>query len=122
MKSVLAVLFVLVAVSVSAQTPVHTLSWDYPVVSAEVATYTSQVVTWDGVVLPGTPSCVASGAAQTTCSLTLPTITTGTHTVKVSATRGGITRETTMTGIDPSHAPASAGTPRITVTVTVTVP
>lgn len=122
MKQILCAVFVLVAVSAQAQTPTYTLAWDYPVVSSDVATYSSQVVTLDSTVLPGTPTCVSSGAASTTCSLVLPTLTTGTHTVKVAATRGGITRETVFAGIDPSRAPASAGTPRIMISVTVTVP
>lgn len=126
MKTALFVVVALLALTTNTQAqtpPVHTLSWDYPVVSTEVETYTHSV-TLDNVAVPGTPACVVKPgvASQTTCSLTLPTLTTGVHTVDVSATRGGITRTTRLSGVNISNAPASPGTPRVTIQVTIVVP
>lgn len=99
------------------------LAWDYDAPTTEVATYT-QTATIDGTPIPGTPTCAAKvgAATQTTCQLPIPTPAAGSHTVSVTAARNGITAETRLAGLNLANGPRNAVAPRVTVTVTVTVP
>lgn len=122
-RLMLALVALLVLPSPAPAQTTNTLAWDYTVATTEVATY-AQTVAVDGTVVSGTPTCAAKVGAptQTTCQLAIPALSTGTHTLSVTAARGGVTAETRITGINPATAPQNPGNPRITVTVTVTIP
>jgi hypothetical protein len=98
-------------------------AWDFDKPQTEVATYT-QVALVDGAVLTGAITCGPKSGAptQTSCSIPVPTLAAGKHTLEVNATKNGMTATTRLTNADPANGPASATSPRIIVTVTVTVP
>ena len=110
------------ATAAAQQTPVPTLVWDYDVPTTEVATYT-QAVTVDGFPVTTTPTCTvrANVPAETTCSVALPALAAGAHNVSISATKNGITATTSINGLDPSTGAHNPRTPRIVISVTVTV-
>lgn len=130
MKRCIAILVVIASVlaashAAGAQTTATTIAWDYDVPTTEVATYV-QSVTLDNVVLPGPPVCVAKIGAptQTTCTIPTPApLAPGsTHTISVTGAKNGITAQTTITGLSTATMPHNASAPRVTVTITVTVP
>ena len=112
----------LAAAPVAAQTT-NTLAWDYDAPPAEVATYTQTVVV-DGTTVAGLPSCIArqGNPQHTTCQIAIPALAPGAHTISVTAARAGQTAEPRLTGLDPLDGPRSPQGPRVTVTVTITVP
>lgn len=112
----------LCATTVSAQTT-SVLVWDYDAPQADVATYT-QAVAIDGAAQTGAPACTAhaSNPQQTTCRLTITALAAGPHTISVTASRGGMTAETRVTGVNPANIPRNALNPRVNVTVVVTIP
>lgn len=99
------------------------LAWDYDVPPSDVATYT-QLVAIDGALVPGTPTCGprAGTTTQTTCQVPIPPLASGAHVVSVTAQRNGMTAETRLSGVNPTTGPHNPSSPRVTVTVTVTVP
>lgn len=115
-------LLLLASAPLYAQTT-NVLLWDYDTTPAEVATY-AQAVTIDGTAASGTPTCAVSGTnpQRTTCQLTIPALATGSHVINIAATRGGMTAETRITGVNPANGPRNALSPRVQVTVVVTVP
>jgi len=113
-------LIVAACTALAAQTTM-TLAYDFVnATPAVVATYT-QVVTVDGVQTPA-PTCLAKGTTDTTCTVTIPALSSGTHTVTVSETLNAMTAALTVTGIDPSKAPKSAINTRLVQTTTITIP
>jgi len=102
-----------------AQAQSATFSYDYVTKTpAVVATYT-QAITWDGVAVAGTPTCVALGTTGTTCSITIPTVTAGNHTAVVNVSLDGNTVVASKTGFNPANLPGTPGSFRIVITVTI---
>jgi len=101
----------------------NTFAWEYTVAPGEVATYT-QIAAVDGTPVTGVPTCgpKAGNAAHTACSVPIPALSSGSHTLSVAAARGGMVAETRVTGVDPNNAPVNATAPRVVITVTVTIP
>lgn len=122
---VCALLMLLIAAPLHAQAATTmTLIYDYgQALPAEVATYT-QTLTIDGVAVAGLPNCAAkSGSAtDTTCSIPIPPLATGSHVISILAAKGGSSSELRVTGLNPSNAPKSATGVRVVVTTTITVP
>jgi hypothetical protein len=100
-----------------------TMTLQYDILGATpavVSTYT-QNITVDGVAAPA-PACVAKGTTDTTCNVTIPALSSGTHTVTVSETLNAMTAALTVTGVDPNKAPKSATNTRIVQTTTIVIP
>jgi hypothetical protein len=98
----------------------QTLAYDYADTAANVAAYV-QTVKVDGATVPTAPVCALNGTV-TTCTVTIPTLAAGTHTVDITATKSGMAAETIVSGLNPTNGPKSAANIRISVVVTVTVP
>lgn len=98
------------------------LGWDYLTVApAVVATYT-QTIKVDGVTRTEVPVCVASGA-DTTCTLTIPALASGAHSLSVLAVLNGVGNEAIVSNINPgAGGPKPPVNIRITMTVTFVVP
>ncbi len=122
-RIVIAVTLLFTFAAASQAQTTNTLAWDYDVAPTEVATYT-QTVAVDGANQTGTPTCAAQAgnAQRTTCQMTIPALAAGTHTIGVIAARNGMTAETRVTGLNPANGPRSPSSPRLTVTVVVTIP
>ena len=118
-KFLLATAFLLFS-SVSQAQAVSTLAWDYTALPAEVALYT-QIVKVDGAIITAAPTCVALGTTSTTCSVTIPTLAAGSHSLSIEATKGGISAQTIMTGVNPTNGPKSAANPRYIINITINV-
>lgn len=121
-RVLLCVCGVLMGSVVQAQT-MNLLLWDYDVVPTEVATYT-QTIAVDGTAQSGTPTCAvhATNPQRTTCQLTIPALATGTHVISITAARAGMTAETRIAGVNPANGPRNALSPRVQVTVVVSIP
>lgn len=118
-KFLLAVALFIIPSTVSAQTT-NVLEWTYTNTTlTEVQTYT-QSVTVNGVAVTTAPTCVTQGSSVT-CTVTIPALTTGTNSVFISATRGGMTAETRITGIDPNTAPKNANSPKAKIVITINI-
>lgn len=98
----------------------QTLQYDYLDTPANVASYT-QTIKVDGSLVTAAPTCAANPTSGTTCSVSIPTLAAGTHTIDVTATKSGQSAETIVSGINPANGPKNASNIRINVTVTVTV-
>lgn len=122
---VFASLLLLLAYPLEAQTATTSaLVWDYgAALPAEVATYT-QTLTIDGVAVAGLPSCAAKtgSVTDTTCSMPIPALATGSHVISILAAKGGMTAELRVTGLNPANAPKASTGVRVVVTTTITVP
>lgn len=104
---------------VSAQTTA-TLEWSYPNVTlTEVQAY-AQTVTVNGTTVTAVPTCVAQGTSVV-CTVSIPAPTSGSNTVSVSATRGGITAETRITGLDINNAPKNPNNPKAKIVITINI-
>lgn len=114
---VIAALFLLSVPSAEAQTA--TLEYIYSKPLTEVNSYTQQILI-DNVVLAMAPTCVATSANLTTCSVAAPALATGTHTVRINATSGVVTASTIITGIGGASAPGNANGIKVVITVTIT--
>lgn len=124
MRCMLLLAGLLVASSAAAQTPVAALVWDVDAAPTVVNSYT-RAVTVDGAAVTASPTCVAATAPTTgtTCTLPVPSLATGTHTVVIRYTSGSQSVTNTTTGLTAMGTlPALPTNLRITVTVTVTVP
>ena len=100
----------------------NTFAWDYVgALPAEVATYI-QSVTVDNTAVTTAPTCIAKGTTDTTCSVPITPLATGSHTVSVSASKSGITAQTTITGLNLANGPKSASNPQIKIVVTINIP
>jgi hypothetical protein len=117
------VLLVLGMAQAHAQTQTNTIGWEYDVPTTEVATYQQQL-SIDGIPATGAIQCVATvaNALRTACQLVVPALAAGQHTLSIAATRGGVTAETRISGLDLATAPRNPVNPRVTVTVTVNIP
>ncbi len=114
-RLILTIALILSTSIVSAQTVTFKISWD----QSEALTivqgfqYTLRVDSAPPSIL--TPTCATKGAG-TTCSAPLPTLTSGPHTLVVTAFNGfGSTASDPLSGQPPSK-------PVVSVTVTVSVP
>jgi hypothetical protein len=118
----IAVLCLLVPAMVVAQAPVNTLYWDYLAATpAVVATYT-QTVSVDGGLVTTAPVCVARGVTDTTCHVPLGALASGPHVVTVTALLNAVQQSATLNNLDLSLGPKPPTVPRVTVTVTITIP
>jgi len=108
---------------VQAQTKTVALAWDYPATPAVVQTF-AQSVLFDGAAVTTPPTCAAKpgSTTDTTCAIVIPAPAVGPHTLTVSASLGGNTATTTITGVDPNKAPPNAANARLTITVTIAIP
>jgi len=108
--------------SIKAQTT-QSLLWDYNAVApSEVSTYT-QTITVDGTLMKTVPSCVAGNVAtDTTCTLVIPTLTSGSHTISILAAKNGMTSELRVSGLDPNNAPRSPSNVHISIVINVNIP
>ena len=122
MKARLLIIALLVsfANAATAQTT-QTLAYDFNDVPSVVAKY-AQTITVDGTLVKTPPTCVALGTTSTTCSVQIPTLASGSHTVSVLAVSGGMSAETRIVGLDPNNAPKNAVNVRIGIVVTINVP
>lgn len=118
MKKILGILAILL-LSSEAGAQTVSLAWDYDKVPTEVATYTQEVKI-DNTVLTTAPVCVAKGTTATTCSVSAPSLATGSHTVSISATRASVTATTVITGIGGTNAPSNPSNHKVVITVTIT--
>jgi hypothetical protein len=116
-RFLLATAFLFIGSLVQAQSA--TFSYDYLTKTpAVVATY-AQSITWDGLAVAGTPTCVALGTTGTTCSITIPTPTAGNHTAVINVSLDGNTVVASKTGFNPANLPGTPGSFRIVITVTI---
>ncbi len=74
--------------------------------------------------MSGALACVAGTGPTvlTTCTVTIPSLAAGAHVVTITASKGGITATSTLSGLNPTTGAHNAKNVRITLTVTVTVP
>ena len=120
-KILLLSLLLLLPSKVYAQTPNWTLQYSYVnALPSEVGTYTQTVVV-DTTNIPTSPTCVAKGTTDTSCSVSLGTLTTGPHAITVTASKAGIDSATTL-NINTSNAPKIQTNIKIIQTTTVTIP
>lgn len=98
-----------------------TLIWDYAKPLATVQTYT-QAIQVDAAVLTIAPTCVATSATVTTCSIPITTLAAGTHSISITATLGNESAQTIVAGLNPANAPANATNFRYQINVTVNIP
>ncbi len=116
MKRLIIALALLASASTAyAQTVVFKVSWDQsePLTVVQGFQYTLKVDSAAPTVV--VPTCATKGAG-TTCSAPLPTLTSGPHTLTVTAFNGfGSTASDPLSGQPPSK-------PAVSVTVTVSVP
>jgi len=117
MKKIL-LLAALLLVPSLANAQTASLVYEYNRALTEVNTYTQQVLI-DNVVLATVPTCVATSASLTTCTVAAPTLATGTHTVRINATLGSVTASTIITGIGGPTTPANPTNPKITILITI---
>ena len=110
----------LLFLSSNLQAQTATLAWEYDKLPSEVSQYV-QSITIDGTVQTAVPTCAALGTTRTACSIPAPSLATGTHSVSISATRGGITATTNITGIGGTGAPSNPSNPKVVITITVSV-
>lgn len=101
-----------------------TFEWDYIGTTPAVVKTWAQTLTIDGTPTAASIGCAVhpSRPADVTCSVLVPALAAGPHTVTVSATAGGHTATSTITGVDLAKVPQTAGSPRINVTLSVTFP
>lgn len=98
----------------------NTLEWTYSNSTlTEVQGYT-QSVTINGTAVTTPPTCVTQGSSVV-CTVTIPALASGSNTVAVSATRGGMTAETRITGIDPNTAPKNPNSPKAKIVITINI-
>lgn len=118
-KILLAALFLAIPALTQAQTA--TLQYEYTRPLAEVNQYVQEIKI-NNVVLATAPTCVATNANLTTCSVLAPALAAaGTHTVDIAATRAGITARTVITGIGGPNSPVNPNNPKVVITITVAV-
>lgn len=97
-----------------------TLAWDYLATNlADVSSYI-QTVNVNGTNVTTAPTCVPAGP-NVSCTVPVTLTPTGSNTISVTASRGGISKETRITGINLQNASGQPSNPRLTVTVTITV-
>jgi len=117
------VLTLLIPIISFAQTT-HTFKWEYIGANpTEVATYT-QVVMVDTTTIATPPICILKlgTTTDTSCQVSIPALTQGTHTLSVTATRNGLSAEGRLTGVDPTNFPDTPSSLRISITVIVNIP
>lgn len=104
-----------------AQTPTTRVEWDFKVDTvANVATY-AHTVRVDSTNITTAPTCVQVGP-DVTCSVPIGTLSSGTHTVSVKATKNNVSSEMTVNGLNGVNGPKSPEGIRININVTVTIP
>lgn len=119
---VVASLLVFAGIS-EAQTTTTRLQWDHVgATPAQVVTY-NPTVKVDGVVVSGTPTCVAQGG-NTVCEMSVGSLANGSHTFTVSTLVDSVLRETVLTKVFPipSLPGAQPTNQRFTITITITSP
>lgn len=119
-KCFLGLCVALLSLSSNLQAQTATLAWEFDKLPAEVSQYT-QSVTIDGTLQTAVPTCTALGTTRTACSIPAASLAAGIHTVSISATRGGITATTNITGIGGANAPSNPSNPKVVITITVSV-
>lgn len=119
-KLVIAFLLLLAPSVANAQTTAQ-LQWDYlGKTPSEIATHT-QAVLIDGVANTAAINCVAKGTTDTTCTQQANSLATGTHTVAISASKGGLTTTTTIQGISATNNPPAASNPKVNINITINI-
>lgn len=118
--SVLA-LFFLFPTSVFAQTT-STIAWTYlGSTLAEIQGYNQQL-SINGAVVTAPINCAATGS-NVNCTVTIAALpSTGTTTIRISATLGGVTKETSISGINPASTPKDPVGFRYVIQVNVNIP
>lgn len=96
------------------------IAWNYDATTVEdVATYAQRVVV-NGNQLNVAPTCVQDGA-NVTCSAPVKLLA-GENTIRISATKNDVTKEVRFIGVNPLNGPKEPNSPRVHITVTITVP
>src|SRR5262245_44687776 len=122
-------LFVLLALCAGtplAQTTTTTIQWDY--LAVQLADVTppnmTQVVRIDGVLQTTPPTCTQNvNKVDVLCTYTVtPALPSGSHTVRVEATKSGITKGTDIIGLNPGNAPPDPRNFRYQINITINVP
>ncbi len=122
---VLKLTLLLVGVLVASAAPLAAqsrLDWEHAAPVADVNATYSHTVTIDGVAvnMSGTV-CVLRSPTLTGCSVVIPTLKPGPHTIVIGAIKGGVRSEISVTGFDPANAPTTPGNINLTLTVVVKV-
>lgn len=97
------------------------LQYEYQAPLATVNTYTQQILI-DGTQLGTAPTCVATSATLTTCTVAAPALATGSHNVRINATLGLVTASTIINGLGGTTAPVNPGQVKVVITVTIGTP
>jgi len=119
-RYILIFLIVLFSSSISAQTA-WTAHWDYAgILLTEVNTYT-QVVELDGTAITNSINCATKGTGVH-CTVLIGTLSNAAHSLRVAATKSGITAEAILNNINPVNGPKVQTSVTITSTITVTIP
>jgi len=96
------------------------IEWDYLATTIAEVQGIGQSITVDNIPVPGI-SCAATGP-NVTCSVTVtPALTAGIHTLKLDATRNGITKTTAISGLNPASAPKDPSNFRYSIQINITV-
>lgn len=127
MKTMLTLLFLLLCASTTnAQTTNTVIAWDYLAVQLVDVTppNMTQVIKIDGVTQTAPPTCAQStNKVDVNCTFTVtPALPSGSHTVRVEATKAGITKGTDIVGLNPGNAPPDPKNFRYQINITINVP
>ena len=121
LKTLIFALFFLGYGSISYAQAATTLQWDYAASLTEVNTYTQAVVV-NGTAVTTTPSCVATSATLTTCKVTSPNLNATGNNVSITATLGGVSAQTIITGLTTTNQPKNAASFKVVITTTIVLP
>ena len=123
-KFISIIAFILIPTTLFAQAT-NTVRWEYiGATPTVVATYTQTLEVDNVNVTIPSGACVAKlgTTTDTSCSVVIPALTAGSHTLRVAATLNGLTSEAILTGVNPTNFPKVPGNLNIKITITITVP
>lgn len=117
-----ALLIGLAAATFAQATQTSRIAWEFDRAVSEVATYT-QAVTVDGTLRAEPVTCATRPGAVvgSMCTLSLPVLSSGPHTVKFDVTANAVGVEATV-AIDTSKGPADPKNPKTSRQIVIVIP
>lgn len=120
--SIAAALFTLMlSAIVRAQNPTSTITYDFDASLSEVQSYT-QALTLDGTAIATPPTCMSQQSNLTTCSVAVPALASGPHSVGILVSRNNMSTELKLNGIDTAQGPKTPKNTRYNITININIP